>query len=74
MKPEKPIEPDINYVVGGKLMKKLMERKITGKLGEINVIIDKDDNVTLSLANVTRCLLVDSGELRYGWIPIRFEA
>ena len=72
IKLEKPAEPDVNYVIGGKLLKKLAERKFTGKLGQVNIEEDKDGNIKISLPT-ERCLLVVSGELRYGAVPILWE-
>lgn len=72
LKLEKPTEPEVSYLIGGKLLKKLAERKFTGNVGQVNIIEDKDGNITISLAT-QRCLLVDSGELRYGAVPILWE-
>ena len=73
LKLEKPPEPDVNYVIGGKLLKKLAERKFTGKVGQVNIVEDKDGNITISLAT-QRCLVVDSGELRYADVAMTFRA
>lgn len=72
LKLEKPVEADVNYLVQGKLLKKIAERKFIGKIGQVNINEDKDGNITISLAT-QRCLLVDSGELRYGAVPILWE-
>ena len=71
LKLEKPVEPEKNYVIGGKLLKKLAERKFTGKIGQVNIVEDKDGNITISLAT-QRCLVVDSGELRYADVALTF--
>ena len=68
------VQTDKLYVLKGKTLKELQERKIVGKLGEIAVDIDKKGNSIVRFESPTRCLLVDSGELRYGWIQIRFES
>ena len=49
LKLEKPAEPDVNYVIGGKLLKKIAERKFTGKIGQVNIVEDKDGNITKSV-------------------------
>ncbi len=72
LKLEAQVEPDKNYVINGKLLKKMAERKFTGKLGQVNIVEDKDGNILISLAT-QRCLVVDSGEPRYGQIPILWE-
>ena len=69
---EKPAQPEVSYLIGGKLLKKLAERKFTGKVGQVNITEDKNGNITITLAT-QRCLLVDSGELRYGAVPILWE-
>jgi hypothetical protein len=61
------------YVLKGKTLNEIKKRRIRGKQGEIAVDTDAKGNALIRFEKPVRCLLVDSGELRYGFVPIRWE-